>query len=483
MKRYTLLVMAAMLCGVIAGCSSESSTATDKAGKPAENDITFYSGGRLIPGDGSAPIDEATFIVENGKITQVGGKNEVKPPKGAGRVELNGQTIMPVLVNVHGHVGLNNGSSFGPANYKRDSVTADLNRYGYYGVSAVAIQGSDATDLASQIRDEQAQGKATGSRIFTSGRGFTAKGGYPTGLMKGVPVEVSTEAEARKAVDEQADKKVDFISMWVEDNMGRSPKLKPEVYRAIIDEAHKRNLKAFASVFSLADAKDLVASGIDGLTTSIRDKEVDDELVSTMKQKGTYYSPALTGLEARFVYADKPNWLGEQTMREVYPAQLSAYLADTVTMNRFKRNPEQPALREQFVVAKKNLKKMADGGVKVALGTDSGTPDTYPGYFELRELALMGEAGMAPAEVIKAATSVSAEALGLKDQGVLAAGKQGDFIVLTSNPLEKIANSKEISVIYMKGNELDRGSLIQNITIDVPKITQKDRQIDAAAEA
>jgi hypothetical protein len=296
-------------------------------------------------------------------------------------------------------------------------------------------------------------------------------------------MQVSTEAEARKGVDEQADKKVDFISMWVEDNMGRSPKLKPEVYRAIIDEAHKRNLKVFSTVFSLADAKDLVKSGVDALTTSIRDKEVDDELVSMMKQKGTYYTPSLTGLEARFVYADKPNWLGEQTMREVYPAQLSAYLADTVTMNRFKRNPDLAVLREQFVIAKKNLKKMADGGVKVALGTDSGTPDTYPGYFELRELALMGEAGMAPAEVIKAATSVSAEALGLKDQGVLAPGKKGDFIVLTSNPLEKIANSKEISVIYMNGNELDRGSLIQNITIDVPKITQKDRQADAAAEA
>jgi imidazolonepropionase-like amidohydrolase len=482
MKRYTLLAMAAMLLGVIAGCSSESSNGTDNAA-PATVDVTFFSGGRLIPGDGSAPIEEATFIVENGKITQVGGRNEVKPPKGSGRVELNGQTIMPVLVNLHGHIGLNNGSSFGPANYKRDSVTADLNRYGYYGVSAVAIQGTDAGDLAFQIRGDQAQGSATGSRVFTSGRGFTAKGGYPTGLVKDIPMEVSTEAEARQGVNEQADKKVDFISLWVEDNMGRSPKLKPEVYRAIIDEAHKRNLKAFASVFSLADAKDLVAAGVDGLTTSIRDKDVDDELVSTMKQKGTYYSPALTGLEAKFVYADKPNWLGEQTMREVYPAQLSAYLADTVTVNRFKRNPDGAALREQFATAKRNLKKMADGGVKIAMGSDSGNSDTYPGYFELRELVLMGEAGMSPSEVIKAATSTSAEALGLKDQGVLAAGKNGDFIVLTSNPLEMLVNSKEISVIYMKGAELDRGSLIQNITIDVPKITNADRQADAAAEA
>jgi imidazolonepropionase-like amidohydrolase len=481
MKRYTLLVMAATLFCVLAGCSEAPSA--DQAAQPAAVDVSFFSGARLIPGDGSAPVEEATFIVENGKITAIGGRNEVKPPKGAARIELNGQTVMPVVFNLHGHVGLNNGSSFGPENYKRESVTADLNRYGYYGVAAVAIQGSDAGELATQIREEQAQGKATGSRIFTSGRGFTAKGGFPTALEKDIPMQVGTEAEARKGVADQAAAKVDFISMWVEDNMGRSPKLKPEVYRAIIDEAHKHNLKAYSTVFSLADAKDLVKSGVDGLTTSIRDREVDDELISLMKEKGVFYTPALTSLEAKFVYADKPDWLGEQTMREVYPAQLSAYLADTVTVNRFKRNADLGALREQYSTAQKNLKKMSAAGVKVALGTDSGTPDTYPGYFELRELALMGRAGMEPADVIKAATSVSAEALGLKEQGTLAVGKKGDFLVLSSNPLEKIENAKEISVIYMNGTELDRGSLIQDITIDVPRITAKDRAEDAVAQA
>jgi imidazolonepropionase-like amidohydrolase len=481
MKRYTQLAMAATLFLAVAGCSEAPSA--DNASQPAAVDITFFSGARLIPGDGSAPIEEATFIVENGKITAIGGRNEVKPPKGAGRVELNGQTVMPVLFNLHGHVGLNNGSSFGPENYKRESVTADLNRYAYYGVAAVAIQGSDSGNLAMQVRDEQAQGKATGSRILTGGRGFTAKGGFPTALEKDIPLEVSTEAEARKGVADQAAAKVDFITMWVEDNMGRSPKLKPEVYRAIIDEAHKHNLKAYASVFSLADAKDLVKSGIDGITSSIRDREVDGELIALMKEKGTFYTPSLTALEAKFVYADRPNWLGEQTMREVYPAQLSAYLADAVVMNRFRRNPDLAALRSQYSTAQKNLKALADGGVKIALGTDSGTPDTYPGYFELRELALMGAAGMQPADVIKAATSVSAAALGINDQGTLAVGKKGDFLVLSSNPLEKIENVKEISVIYMNGNELDRGSLIQNITIDVPRITAKDRAEDAVAQA
>src|SRR5207244_2825707 len=83
-------------------------------------------------------------------------------------------------------------------------------------------------------------------------------------------------------------------------------------------------------------------------------------------------------------------------------------LADPVTMNKFKRNPELGALRQQYATAMKNLKKMADGGVRIALGTNSGSPDTYPGYFELREMISMVEAGMQPMYVIKAATVVPA---------------------------------------------------------------------------
>src|SRR5438105_166208 len=484
MKRCTKsLLVVLLLCG-LAACSSESGSEGGKGDqkKQSGSDITYYFGGRVIPGDGSPIVEDATFIISNGKFTALGKKGEVTPPKGSGRVDLTGRTLTPVFFNLQAQPGLNNGSAYGPKNYNHDSVMADLDRYAYYGIMGVLTAGTDDGDLAFQIRDEQRQGKANGARLFTAGRGLAARGGGPAGLGN-IPISVSSASDARKAVADQAEKKVDAIKLWMDDGNGKGAKLKSDVFSAAIEEAHKRNLKIVAEVFDLADAKDLVKAGINGFVTSIRDRDVDDQLISAMKEKNVFLAPALTAAEAKFEYADKPNWLGEQTMREVYPAQLSAYLSDTVTMNKFKRNPELGALRQQYSTAVKNLKKMAAGGVKIALGTNSGSPDTYPGYFDLREMITMVEAGMEPMDVIKAATSVAAGILGDNDHGTIAVGKAADFLAMPNSPLEKMTNIKDVGSLYLKGAEVERSSIIQNITINVPKITERDREIDAAAQA
>src|SRR5207249_1796048 len=382
--------------------------------------------------------------------------------KGSGRIDLTGRTLTPVFFNLQAQPGLSNGPSYGPKNYGHESVIADLDRYAYYGIMSVLTGGTDDGDLAMQIRDEQRQGKVNGARLYTSGRGIVARGGGPAGLGN-IPISVATAGDARKAVSELAAKKVDAIKLWIDDDNGKGAKLKSDIYGAAIDEAHKRNLKIVAEVFELADAKDLVKAGIDGLVSSIRDRDVDNQLVSAMKEKNVFLAPALTTAEAKFEYADKPSWLGEQTMREVYPAQLSAYLSDQVTMNKFKRNPELGALRQQYATAVKNLKKLSDGGVTIALGTNSGAADTYPGYFELREMIAMADAGMQPMDVIKAATSAPAAVLGLKGLGTIAVGKTANFLAMPNNPLEKMSNVKDVGSLYINGSEQERSALIQNL--------------------
>lgn len=490
MKRYTKSLTGVILIGLLglAGCdpgTGEAGKGDGKAAGATTSDTSFFYGGRLIPGDGSPAIEEATFIVSNGKFTAIGKKGEVQPPKGSARIELTGRTVVPVFINLQAQPGMNNGAQYGPKNYNRDSVTADLARYEYYGVMAVLTAGTDSGDLANSVRDEVKQDKIKGARLYTAGQGIAARGGGPSVLSE-TTVQVSGANDARKTVADLADKKVDAIKLWMDDGNGKGAKLKPDAYTAAIEEAHKHNLKVVAEVFDLADAKDLIKAGVDGFVNSIRDKEVDDALVSTMKEKNIFIAPALTANEAKFAYADTPKWLGEQTMREVYPAQLSGYLMDAVVVNRFKRNTELGAHRQAYATAVKNLKKLADGGVKIALGTNSGAADTYPGYFELREMiAMADEGGMKPVDVIKAATVNSAEALGIKDLGTLAVGKTADFVAMPNNPLEKMSNIKDIGVLYVNGNEQERTALIQNIHVDTSaiKITAKERQADADAEA
>src|SRR5262245_23391829 len=479
MKCQVRILVAVTLLGVLAGCGEAPAK---KEAEAAAADIGWFQNVRLIPGDGSPAIQDAFVTVENGKITKIGSKAEVPAPKGANRVDLAGQTIMPVLVNLHGHVGLIKAGAFGTENYSRESVLNDVYRYGYYGVEYIASLGTD-TDVAFSVRDEQRQGKLAGAQLYTAGRGITAKGGWPTPILKGVPMEVGTEAEARKAVNDMAAKKVDLIKIWVDDNMGALPKLSPALSAAIIDEAHKKNLKVVAHVFYLADAKELVKAGVDGLMHSIRDREVDDDLINAMKSKNVIYTPTLTAHESKFVYVDNPKWLGEQSMREVFPSNLSAYAESDVFVGKMRRDPNLAKFREQYAMAQKNLKKMASAGVKIGLGTDSGAANTFTGYFEHREIELMEAAGMAPADIIKAATATSADFLGIKDGGVLAPGKTANFLVLTANPLDKARNTREIFTIYMNGHEIDRAAMLGKITNETIKITDAQKKEEANAQA
>ena len=484
MRRYTKLLIAGILVCFLTACNGGNEAKGDGTAPAAGGDTSYFFGARVIPGDGSPVLEDQAIIVTNGKITTIGNRKDVFAPKTGARIDLTGRTVTPVFINLQAQPGMNNANQYGPKNYSRDSVIADLSRYAYYGVMAVMSAGTDAGDLASSVRSEVREGKVKAAQLFTAGRGIAATGGGPAGLGE-TTIHVNSANDAKRAVTDLASQKVDVIKLWMDDGNGKGARLKTDAFTAAIDEAHKRSLKVVAEVFDLDDAKDLVKAGVDGFVNSIRDREVDDALISAMKEKNVLLAPALTANEAKFVYADEPDWLGEQTMREVYPAKLVGYLKESVIINKFKRNPELAALRQQYATALKNVKKVSAAGVKVALGTNSGAADTYPGYFELREMIAMADAGMQPMDVIKAATSVPAAFLGLSDMGVLAVGKKADFLSMPNNPLEKMSNIKDIGVLYLNGSEQERSALIQNITINVEtlKITAKDRQADAAAEA
>ena len=431
---------------------------------PAVSQTTLYEGARLIPGDGGPAIEQSAFVVQNGTITRVGRVDEVKAPAGTMRVDLTGTTVMPTLVDIHTHTGFQKGATYRPENYSRETIIDDLNRALYFGVSAVVSEGIDPGNAAFTIREEQAAGRVGGARLFTAGRGLGAPNAGPgADTYKGIAYEITTEEQVRRAVGELAMQKVDFIKIWVDDRNRRAPELSPPLYRAVIDEAHKRGIRVNAHVFYLADAKGLVAAGVDGFTHMVRDKDMDDEVVRAIVTRRVVIMPTLQNTE-RGRNTEPPRslaaWLNGPARQAIGPDLVAKILGA------YSGRPaaQASAARERYAILQRSLAKLSAAGARIVLGGDTGLQDDPFGFAQHRELELMVEAGMTPMQAIVAATANGADYLRLRNSGTLTVGKQADFLVLDANPLENITNTRRIARIFLKGREVKRDSLVSAST-------------------
>jgi imidazolonepropionase-like amidohydrolase len=381
---------------------------------------TVFEGARLIVGDGSAPIADSAFFVENGRFTAVGRKGQLKAPAGAARVDLTGKTVMPAIIDAHKHLAVT-----------RDALVDQLQHLAYYGIGAAMSLGQDVGDVAYQVRSETISNAA---RLRTAGRGITA----PEPGRTQAPFWVTSEAEVQKAVDEMAAKKVDIIKFWVDDRDHTVTKLSPELYRAGIDEAHKKGLRTIAHIYTLEDAKGTLRAGIDNFAHSVRDKDIDDEYLKLIKAKPNFIVDP--NLPDRGVKVDR-SWLRDS----VAVAELQKLQADS---------KDDPKAQAFFGIQARNLAKLNAAGVKIALGSDGGI--TWAAH---EEMADMVAAGMTPAQVIVAATRNAAELANLSDVGIVAVRKSADFLVLDANPLDHITNTRRIASVYLRGSKVDRADL------------------------
>jgi imidazolonepropionase-like amidohydrolase len=381
--------------------------------------VTVFEGARLIVGDGSAAIENSVFIVDGTRFTQVGRAGQVQIPAGARRVDLKGKTVMPAIVDTHTHMAT-----------ERPLLIDQLQRKAYFGAGVVTSLGQD-TDLAFQVRNETIPNAA---RLRTAGRGITA----PEPGRTEAPYWISTAAEGRKAIQELAAKKVDLVKFWVDDRDGKFKKLTPDLYGPMIEEAHKNGLRVTAHIFTLEDGKGLLKAGLDALAHGVRDKDIDEEFVSMMKQRpNVVLAPNLPN---RGVKTDL-SWLSGS----ISPDELKKLQAGAT---------DQPAAQQTFGIQARNLDRLNKAGVKIALGTDGNVPWAH--HLEMEDMVA---SGMTPAQVIVASTRNSADLLRLTDVGTIANGKSADFIVLDANPLEDIKNTRRISDVYLRGAAVDRAAI------------------------
>ncbi|MEV5177234.1 amidohydrolase family protein [Streptomyces flaveolus] len=415
----------------------------------------LFEGARAIVGDGERVIDDCAVVVRDGLIEEIGPRDAIAPDPIRRTVSLHGKTVMPALVNPHGHIGYWKGAGADAANFSADNIIDHLRRLAYYGVSVFQSLGTDRDDTEIRVRDLQRKGELDDEDLavlYSAGSGIVA----PTpGSDNGGPFfavdavhEATSPQDARQHVRALAAKNVDAVKFWLDDRHGSKARLHPDVYRAIVDEAHTHGLKAAAHIYTVDDAKEAIRAGADILAHLPRTPAPDEELIDLLTSRDVAVFTSMS-----IQRPDGDGWLDDPALADLVPAEAIADLRA-----RIRNNAPQPLFDtvDAYQRMERTLRTFVDAGVRVVFSADTGLLTQFPGFAEHRELEALAAAGLSPLAVIRTATQRSADLLGLADRGTLEAGKRADFMVLDGDPLQDMTHTRRIDAVYFKGRRIDR---------------------------
>ncbi|MGH8168582.1 MAG: amidohydrolase family protein, partial [Woeseiaceae bacterium] len=249
---------------------------------------------------------------------------------------------------------------------------------------------------------------------------------------------------------------VDWLKIRVDDNLGTAAKMPWPAVAAALAAGAEAGIPVATHLFYLEDAMRLLEAGSDLVAHSVRDKRVGSPFIDAMLETGVCYVPTLAREVSTFVYAERPAFFDDPFFLEAADRNEMERVAQPEYMAEVAASPAAAAYEKALAQAQENLKILADAGVPIAFGTDSGPSGRFPGYFEHMEFSLMTAAGLTPEQALLSATSVAADCLGLTDVGTLEEGKWADFLVLAENPLVDTSATKSLQQVYIAGNEVPR---------------------------
>jgi len=419
------LITALVLTG---GLGSERPAAQAPAGA-----VTALTNVRIIDGTGAPAVERGTVVISNGKITAVGANVQV--PANATRVDLAGKTVMPGMINAHAHVQHQTKSM-----PMRDDLVRRLRLYASYGVTTAVSLGQVNADEQAEVirlRNEQDKIALDRARVYTSGPSIRG---------------LKTADDVRSMVNKYADAGVDRIKTHVV-----LKEMSPELYGVLIEQTHKRGLRIATHIFTLDEAKTVLERGADLIAHSVRDRDVDQAFINTLKNRNVGYIPTLTRDLSLVVYQTRPAFFDEpffQRGMSVYREQFDM-ISQPAYQQKMRENPQTKVIEKALEQGTRNLKLLADGGVMIAMGTDSGTDEgRWQGYFEQVEMEMMVKAGLTPMQAIVAATGNAATVSRLDHLGTLTVGKAADLLVLDANPLQDIRNLRQINSVWIAGRRM-----------------------------
>ena len=390
-----------------------------------------FTGATVWDGTG-APARSADILVRDGRIVEVG---TPAIPEDAIVLDYSGKWIMPGMVEAHAHVS----GYWAPDDvvYPVGRLVGDLMLYAQYGVTTVNSLGGEPP-AAREVRDAQNEPSLARARLAFAGPVITAV----------------TPAEGRAAVEENTAGGVDWMKIRVDDNLGTTQKMPWQTVGAILEATHEDGLRLATHLFYLDDAKRLLRMGTDLVAHSIRDAEVDEEVIELLLGAGVCYVPTLTREVSTFAYGERPAFFDDPFFQEGAKASEVARVSEPGFMRQMAGSTAAARYKDALGQAQRNLKILVDAGVPVAFGTDAGPAARFPGYFEHMELDLMVEAGLTPEQALTSATRVAASCLQMPDVGTLEPGKWADLLVLGADPLADISATKTLEKVYIAGNQV-----------------------------
>ena len=398
------------------------------------DDILIYTNATIWDGTESAAIENAALVTHNGTVLGIIEMNDPDFPEEAETVDLDGRYIVPGLINAHGHVGMADGLQTGSNIHSEENVINQLKLYAAYGITTVVSLG-DEPEEAFAVRN----------------RGQFSENGMARLFLAGSVLNPSSADEAQSDVNRLMEQNPDWTKIRVDDGLGSREKMQPEVYSAVIEASHGHDTPLAAHIVQLEDAVGVVDSGADLVAHSVRDKPLDRELIDLMLERDICITPTLTREVSTYIYRDRPDFFNDPFFLEHADSDVLEQLQQPDVQARY-TGEAADYYRDQLQLAEQNMMALHNSGVRIAMGTDSGPPARFQGYFEHMEMEMMQDAGMSPIEVLTSATRYAAECMRIDENlGTLEEGKLADFVVLDEDPFENIRNLRTIHSVYISG--------------------------------
>ena len=422
-----LIVVIVILIVAMMMLPEPSDTASHSTENPDSIVGLALSNARLF--DGYSVHDSATLLIRDGLVETV--QTDGVIPEGYEIIDINGQTLLPGLIDAHVHSYLD--------------ARQDALRFGVTTMLDMFRAPYDMTEVIAQRESTLATNQAD---LFSAGFLATAAGGHGTQFGIEVPT-LSDPAQAEAWVEDRIAEGSDYVKIVLENGSSWGsvlPTLSDAIVRALVEAAHENGMLAVAHVSTQSDALLAVEAGVDGLVHLFADELIDPAFIELAVEREVFIIPTATVLAGAHNRSGRP-WIQSNATLAI---RLSAAQRQSLGQN----FPGSAMREARWSTVPESIAALHEAGVTLLAGSDAPNPATAQGVSLLHELKLLTDSGMAPIDALRAATSKPAEAFELADRGCLRVGCRADVVQVNGNPLNEIDDIRNIVAVWKNGSKV-----------------------------